>query len=98
MQKGNVLKDTFGRAVVNGVFSTDGKQFMTIAPDSLSSFITVWSAAGDSLYSFRCKGTEVNAVFHRTTHPSLQHQMITPQSFGISLIRFCIVFQSNDKR
>jgi WD40 repeat protein len=62
-EKGSVLKDTFSTSVVNGVFSTDSRQLMTIAPDSVSSILTVWSAAGDSLYSFRCKGTEVNAVF-----------------------------------
>jgi len=62
-QKGSLLKDTLTSAVHYASFSTDGKQWLTITPDTLSSTISVWNAAGDSLYSFRCKGTEVRAVF-----------------------------------
>ncbi len=62
-ENARLLKDSLSRSVLNAVFSMDGKQFMTISPDTVSSFITVWNAAGDSLYSFMCKGTEVNAVF-----------------------------------
>ena len=61
--KGMVMADTFSTGVMKAVFSSDGKQFMTLSPDTVSTFITVWNADGDSLYSFRCKGTEVNAVF-----------------------------------
>jgi WD40 repeat protein len=64
-ETGQLLKDTFASSVTNAVFSADGTQFLTIAPDTMSSFITVWNAAGDSLYSFRCRGTEVNAVFSK---------------------------------
>ena len=62
-ENAKLLKDTLSRSVLKGVFSADGKKFLTIVPDTLTSVITVWNASGDSLYSFRCKGTEVNAVF-----------------------------------
>jgi WD40 repeat protein len=58
-----LLKDSFTSFVAQAVFSADGKQFLTIAPDTMSGFITVWNASGDPLYSFRCKGTELNALF-----------------------------------
>ncbi|MGB3078846.1 MAG: WD40 repeat domain-containing protein, partial [Saprospiraceae bacterium] len=62
-KEGNALKDTFSSGVINAAFSVDGLLFLTITPDSNSAHITVWDDHGDSLYSFRCKGTEVSAVF-----------------------------------
>jgi WD40 repeat protein len=55
--------DSMATNLSNAVFSNDRKQMLTISPEGVSSLIKVWSAIGDSLYSFRCKGSEVNAVF-----------------------------------
>ncbi|MEP6796469.1 MAG: AAA family ATPase [Saprospiraceae bacterium] len=62
-KEGSALKDSFSSGVINASFSRDGKQFLTLTPDSNSCHITVWNDLGDSLYNFRCKGTEVSAVF-----------------------------------
>ncbi len=62
-KEGSALKDSFSSDVINASFSKDGKLFLTITPDTNSCHITVWNDLGDSLYSFKCKGTEVNAVF-----------------------------------
>ncbi|MBK9104654.1 MAG: AAA family ATPase [Saprospiraceae bacterium] len=56
-------KDALSSDQLNAVFSNDRKQMITISPDGASSLIKVWNANGDSLYSFRCRGTEVKAVF-----------------------------------
>ena len=56
-------KDSLSNDQLNAVFSNDRKKMITITPDGASSLIKVWSATGDSLYSFKCRGTEVKAVF-----------------------------------
>jgi len=55
--------DSLSSNPLNAVYSNDRKQMLTISPNGTSSLIKVWSANGDSLYSFICQGTEVNAVF-----------------------------------
>ncbi len=60
---GTLVKDSFAQNVYHAAFSTDGKQFLSVTPDENSSLITVRNEQGDSLYSFRCRGNEVSAVF-----------------------------------
>jgi WD40 repeat protein len=62
-EQGNIIRDSIPAQVYHASFSRDGKQFLTVTPDSIASRITVWSEAGDSLYSFKCNGVEVKAVF-----------------------------------
>ena len=60
---GDTLKDSVVIAVNRATFSADGKKFLTVHAILDTSFIKVWNESGDSLFSFRCKGGEVNAVF-----------------------------------
>ena len=59
----DLTSDSLSDHQLNAVYSTDRKKMLTISPDGASSLIKVWSATGDSLYSFKCRGTEVKAVF-----------------------------------
>ena len=62
-ENGDTLRDSVTTSVVHASFAKDGKQFLTVNVISDTSYVSVWNDAGDFLHSFRCKGSEVNAVF-----------------------------------
>lgn len=62
-KEGLLVKDGFVTAVTHASFSRDGKKLLTVIPNEDLSRIIIWNESGDSLYSFRGRGDNVNAVF-----------------------------------
>jgi len=62
-ENGNVLRDSLTTTTIYASFSQAGDKFLTSSNESDHCRISVWSERGDSLYSFRCEGEKVNAVF-----------------------------------